>query len=664
MIMNARHFFVDESGDSSLETNLSGVSNFFVIAALIVNIIICFCGIAVAETEGLGWQKRYPEKPYFLQVQDSKTPNQGENNVEDYYFKTYRESPFVLGGDGHGKRAWTLKDGRTSPENTLELNYDYIKTPHHDYRTMETFGTFTVTHPLSGVPLFTIRPAQYVVGRNQDGSPQLGVRPIPVDDKSDNGHTIMDAFLREKMKLTADDYIFAPIFYYHPEQYLGSLLELSKTEMYRIVDGLTHMSVYIGQGRTRSSPKNYHRMKWEVMDEKNGYPAQVVQVNYDGVPADEFNKNAYIALRLLNEGNEGVQFTRLDYKRDYYNAINLKEILDFYRAWLDPFWIRAESDNNIPYYKMIKHWLKHDTYCSEHITMVLNVALNLVQTEAGYIATFGRDSEQPDLEAAKQLNGVNKGGEWFWKRAQIVWKQVAGNEPFPQVDDTVMMPLWSRPGHVHTVNKNVGRRKLVAGKPIKPGEAPLVTYPGVSMAWAPMTIVDLISDFMELYARWDKIGPDFSIEVLNGFEGEVADRLEWQNKKARRKYQKIIQPFVELIVKYSTLSKEQNIQSAEVYNQFVELIVKYSTLSKEQNIPPAEAYNQFRLAEAVETEKLRNCSDYNIGSDTFWFYSPPSVINRIIQGLHRRNRYVSFEIIATAFQREHLQETVSTASPF
>jgi len=340
MIINARHIFVDDPGDSSLETNLSGVSNFFVIAALIISTI---------TTEGLGWQKRYPEKPYFLPVQDSKTPNQGENNVEDYYFKTYRESPFVLGGDGHGKRAWTIKDGRTSPVNTFELNYGYIKKPHHDYRTMETFGTFTVTHPLTGVPLFTIRPAQYVVGRNQDGSPQLGVRPIPVDDESDNSHMIMDAFLRKKMKLTADDYIFAPIFYYHPELYLGSMLELSKPEMYRMFDGITHMSVYIGQGRTRSSPKNYHKMKWEVMDEKNGYPAQVTQVHYDGVPADEFNKNAYIALRLLNEGNEGVQFTRLDYKRDYYNAINLKEILDFYRAWLDPFWIRAESDNNIPY---------------------------------------------------------------------------------------------------------------------------------------------------------------------------------------------------------------------------------------------------------------------------------------------------------------------------
>jgi hypothetical protein len=192
---------------------------------------------------------------------------------------------------------------------------------------------------------------------------------------------------------------------------------------------------------------------------------------------------------------------------------------------------------------------------------------------------------------------------------------------------------------VHTKKRIVGRRKLVAGKPIKPGEAPLVTYPGVSMAWAPMTLVDLISDFVELYARWDKIGPELSIKVLNGFEEEVADRLEWQEKKARRNYQEIIKPFVELIVKHSTLSKEQN-------------------------IPPAEAYNQFRLDVAVELEKLRNSSDYNIGADTFWFYSPPPVINRIIQGLHRRNRYVSFEIIATAFQREHLQETVSTASPF
>ncbi len=639
MIINALHFFVDESGDSSLETNHSGVSNFFVIAALIVNAIIWFCGLAVAETEGLGWQKRYPEKPYFLPVQDSKTPNQGENNVEDYYFKTYRESPFVLGGDGHGKRAWTIKDGRTSQLNAFELNYGYIKNTHHDYRTMETFGTFTVTHPLTGVPLFTIRPAQYVVGRNQDGSPQLGVRPIPVDDKSDNGHLIMDAFLRKKMKLTADDYIFAPIVYFHPELYLGSLLELSKPEMYRTVDGITHMSVYIGQGRTRSSPKNYHNMKWEVMDKKNGYPAQVAQVHYDGVPADEFNKNAYIALRLLNEGNQGVQFTRLDYKRDHYNAINLKEILDFYRAWLDPTWIRAESDNNIPFYKMIMNWLKHDTYCSEHITMVLNVALNLVQTEAGYIATFGRDSEQPDLGAAKQLNGVDKGGEWFWKRAQVVWKQVAGNEPFPQVENTVMIPLWSRPGHVHTLNQNVGRRKLIAGNPIRPGEAPLVTYPGVSTAWAPMTLVDIISDFMAFYARWDKIGPEFSIKALQGFEEQVADRLKWKSENVHHDYQKIIKPFVELVIKYSTMSKEKN-------------------------IPPAEAYNQFRLAAAVEMEKLRNSSDYNIGSDTFWFYSPPAIINRIIQGLHRRNRYVSFEIIATAFQREHLQDAVSTASPF
>ena len=149
MIINARHFFGDEPGDSSLETNLSGVSIFFVIAALIVNTIICFCGLAVAETEGLGWQKRYPEKPYFLPVQDSKTPNQGENNVEDYYFKTYQESPFVLGGDGHGKRAWTIKDSRTSQVIIFELNYGYIKNAYHHYRTMETFGTFTVTHPLT-----------------------------------------------------------------------------------------------------------------------------------------------------------------------------------------------------------------------------------------------------------------------------------------------------------------------------------------------------------------------------------------------------------------------------------------------------------------------------------------------------------------------------------
>jgi hypothetical protein len=59
----------------------------------------------------------------------------------------------------------------------------------------------------------------------------------------------------------------------------------------------------------------------------------VAQVKYDGVSSAEFNKNTYIPLRLLNEGNEGVQFTRLEYKRDYYNANNLKEIFDFYRKF-------------------------------------------------------------------------------------------------------------------------------------------------------------------------------------------------------------------------------------------------------------------------------------------------------------------------------------------
>ena len=210
------------------------------------------------------------------------------------------------------------------------------------------------------------------------------------------------------------------------------------------------------------------------------------------------------------------------------------------------------------------------------------------------------------------------------------------------------MEFWVWPlSFNHPENKKIGRRKLfggkrlklVAGEPIKPGEAPLVTYPGVSMAWAPMTLADIVSDFMELYARWDMIGPEFSIKALEGFEDQIADRLEWKSEKAHQNYQEIIKPFVELIIKYSTMSKEQN-------------------------IPPGEAYNQLRLAAAVETDKLKNSSDYNIGSDTFWFYSPPPVINRIIQGLHRRNRYVSFEIVATAFLWEHLHETVSTASPF
>ena len=53
----------------------------------------------------------------------------------------------------------------------------------------------------------------------------VGIRPLPVADADpEAGHIVMDAHLRSVMGLGKKDVIFAPIYYFHPEFFKGSVL--------------------------------------------------------------------------------------------------------------------------------------------------------------------------------------------------------------------------------------------------------------------------------------------------------------------------------------------------------------------------------------------------------------------------------------------------------
>ena len=53
-------------------------------------------------------------------------------------------------------------------------------------------------------------------------------------------------------------------------------------------------------------------------------------LKYEGAKSQaEFNQNTITSLRLLNETGSNVRFSRLDYKKDYYDARSLKSILIF-----------------------------------------------------------------------------------------------------------------------------------------------------------------------------------------------------------------------------------------------------------------------------------------------------------------------------------------------
>lgn len=233
----------------------------------------------------------------------------------------------------------------------------------------DNFGTTTVDLPGDLKPV--VRDMQYPVG---DG---VGYVPTPCSDGGSNA--VMDELLREEMGLSANDQIFAMIAYLHPQRHTGNVKDLATT-LLKTEGGMSHLGMYIGNGATRNSPEGYHNKGWQVAGSasNHGYPATLQLISLEGVAQEKFNRNAYIGMALLNKG---VQFPG-DYKQDIYRTIDLKTTLRFYADWLkDEAYLK--SDNT---------W---KTYCAEHVTIVVNVALNVPQNEAMYKRIWG------DAEGAK-----------------------------------------------------------------------------------------------------------------------------------------------------------------------------------------------------------------------------------------------------------------------
>lgn len=656
-----------------------------------------------AYSYDLGFEKRFKtnseaqEISAFRYTSDLGTPLQRENNVVPFYFDSYEKTPFSLMGTE--EKTWTIKN-------------DHLK--RFGLTQVEQWGSFSVRHPkdISQEILF-VRHGQYRVGYHADGSPKVGVRFIPVGDsrveeERIEKNKIMDEFLRKKMNLGEEDKIFAPIYYFHPEFYRASMLNLSKTGLssdlqqtggHRLDDGFTHMGAYIGKGQTRNAPFSYHSMAWRLRNDSGtySYPAYVAQVKYAGADQATFNLNAYIVLRLLNESSR-VKFSTLPYEKDYMEAISLKRVADHFRGWIDHEWVRPGDSR--PFWRIIKSNKRHDTYCAEHITMVINAALNIEQTLEGYIEFFGTDAENPD----------SKGGEHFWKKMNEAWNnKIAqenyryGPEELPELDGSRFTPLWKMPGMiapVDVVRETDGVSEILPkGETIPQGYAPHIDYPGFSLAWAPQTLTDIVSDFMALYARWDKIGPEGAQAALQGFLKELNERIEFiedadtqesdeggriDAEEFERKYGKIpewmhalnqnssdrlktVLGTVSKLVQKHALAVKQRVSP-----QLVQQIASAKGISLEQasgfafileaQKPVSDRdertqYDLFKIEVEKGLESVRSEEGLGLSQESFFWYSPPTVLNRIYQGNHRHNLYVNVEILATAVDESDLEET-------
>ncbi len=341
-----------------------------------------------------------------------------------------------------------------------------------------------------------------------------GVRPIPIVDRGDEpvtmkspdgksektivGSEVLDQFLREsfyaksktKVESLKNGPIFAIIAYHHPENPVANFLSLGDPQFLKTENSITHLGAYIGDGQTRNSPVFYHDFKWSV----RGYPSLAYTVQYKGSATQEiFNENAKIALQLLNELNEGPNFPG-DYKFDHFRSVNLKETLAFYRAWIDPTWIRKEVDETKPFLQVLKENDLFATYCAEHITIALNVALNVPQNQKGYEEIWGTDGIQLWSLAQKR-----------WATERALDGQAIEAAPLAGIPegDHFFKPLWKVEGI-----KN-------------PTEAIAI---GKSLAWEPESTAHILRDFLTQYANWTIVNPVLTTAIITGFAPNVKER--------------------------------------------------------------------------------------------------------------------------------------------
>jgi hypothetical protein len=359
---------------------------------------------------------------------------------------------------------------------------------------------------------------------NDDNFKGYGVRPVPVvngkydsDDQAPKvevgikggeegatkeivGSEVLDEYLRKVTypKRDAEDTANLPIYsviaYQHPENPVAGFQELGNMDLLKTENSITHLGLYIGNGQTRNSPTNYHSWTWG----HKGYPPLAFIVQYRGAEKQEdFNRNATLAIQMLNELNDGPAFPG-DYKFDWFRSINLEETLAFYRAWIDTSWVReGYGDGGTPFFDILKNTDLFQTYCAEHVTVALNVALNVPQNEAGYIRIWGEEEGKKLWALAKKR----------WKEERKTDKPIVAEGEMPET------PASFKP--LYLINGESSARTITPTA---------ITTVGKHMAWAPETSADLMRDFLEQYANWTVISPVLTTATILGFVPELNRR--------------------------------------------------------------------------------------------------------------------------------------------
>ena len=528
----------------------------------------------------------------------------------------------------------------------------------------ENLGSFHLTLP-SG-KIYSVNELHYPLA---DGSMGLNIIPV-VDRTSDNGSPEYDVYpqkqriggslvingcenlddeIRKAYGVSSDEEIVAILTYQHFENDSGTLQDLANPGFLKTENSQTHSALYIGEGKTRNSPYNYHGKRLQV---KN-YPANVYIVKPGGINTSVFLTNWSIASRLINEAGGHVKFPR-DYMLDNFHLVSLKEVLHHFRGWIDKEWINEEVNKEIPFHDLLIEQNVFALYCCEFTTFSLNLALNLPFNKKGFQEAFGAEI-----------------GEKLWNTTKITWKEISGQE-IPVVPD--FTPLWKQ--------NSLDSHSSALGE---------------GLAFKPQNTGDIISGFMKMYCPWPTLGVGLSSTILLSFLPEVMKRTGLKNNDLMPFFLEVVHEMafysslaseaeIETIVKDIELHVKQS--SPEMANAVREKLLSSlnSIEVKErkqgilvQGIPTTErAYGLYyesvkKLLAKIDhidpglsfEEQLRMDLAGKNYETKAKFYSPPAIFHRIATNLYEAHGQVSVVAIATimdAADVEIVGETVTHTS--
>ena len=373
----------------------------------------------------------------------------------------------------------------------------------------QKFGSTEVELP--GGKSFIVKDYQYKL---PDGS--VGMHFIPINDKGSvtdaegnqqDGHFIIDQFLRQKMKLKESETIFAFINYMHPEQNKGTIQELlTSPTSDKIEMGFTHLGAYYGNGYTTNAPMLYHSHKFGVDGTANetvfGYPCNVQIICLDGVDQVTLNNNLTYVDTCLNAGVMFPNRSALAYKDSKFRTVDINTSLMFYRDWIR-FKIYLKTDHS---------WY---TYCAAHKTIVANVALNLPHNLKSFQEVYGK-----------------KEGSIFWEEFKLYYNSYIGPDPgFLPINETYFEPLWKMQGFTaeqispFTYKEYRAYDKARLKGKLKSFKGKKALLPSEATAWAPQVAAEIIYDIVQTYADMLDAGSVMASATILGFMEQIDDRM-------------------------------------------------------------------------------------------------------------------------------------------